>query len=56
MNSDKYVKLQDLSDGTTCDNCNRIILTKLGMNYKINNNNFCCRQCADEHEEASIDG
>jgi MYM-type Zinc finger with FCS sequence motif len=45
----EYVKLKKFSDGTTCDYCKRIILTKLGLNYKENGKNFCCKECADDY-------
>lgn len=39
------------SDGTICDYCNDFILTKLGLNYKVGENDFCCKECADNYKD-----
>lgn len=46
--------IKELSDGTKCDFCSRLIYTKLGMNYKQEGKNFCCKECADDHNEGKI--
>lgn len=39
------------SDGTCCDYCGNLILTKIGIdNYiKEKNNDFCCEECFNDY-------
>lgn len=38
------------SDGTICEYCGNLIMTKLGFNYVENGKNFCCKECADDYK------
>jgi hypothetical protein len=39
------------SDGTICDYCGNLVLTKLGLNYKVDEKDFCCKECADDYKK-----
>lgn len=39
------------SDGTICDYCSNLVLTKLGLNYEEDRNDFCCKECADDYKK-----
>ncbi len=39
------------SDGTICDYCSNLILTKIELGYKQDGHIFCCKECADDFKK-----
>lgn len=39
------------SDGTICEYCNNLVLTKVGLEYVDNGKMFCCKECADDYRK-----
>ena len=39
------------SDGTICDYCGNLVLTKIELEYVEDGHIFCCKECADDFKK-----